>query len=122
MPEPEMTPFSPKAEAICRRIKDLIPLDPWGREMMSDDWVLEDNGKYDLKTSRDRARYIRRLHNTISYMVYVQATAWRDRNPGRPLNEFTVRIDSLAHSIELVLLLEDLVSQVEVIDAYSSEP
>ena len=110
--------FSEKARKIFETIKAFFPPDPFGEAQYADEGRVYDNGWYDLRTKKDRARLMEKIENLIGYLVQRAATEFREKKGS--LRGFTSRhfTPHMQKEVQLLLLLSDLDFQIETMDFF----
>ncbi|MBX4205394.1 MAG: hypothetical protein KW788_04410 [Candidatus Doudnabacteria bacterium] len=108
--------LSTNARAIFEKLKVHFPPDPWHWPMWNEEGLVEDNGRFDLRTSADRQRLIDRKKMTLSSFVENSASVYMRRKgslDGFEIEHFGLMIKN---EVELLLILYDLDFQIETGD------
>ena len=113
--------LSPRAREIFEKIVPYFPRDSYGNHQFSKEGKIFEDNWYDLRLATERQAFISRKKYFVGNVVSLQAEAYR-KDHGGSLNGFTRQSYSrmTQHTLEILLLIEDLDFQIETGDFVNS--
>ncbi len=108
------------AKKIFKKLEPFFPPDPWHRPMWHEGGVVESNGLYDLRKSRDRNGLIEKTISTIGSFVENKANVHQKQNKSLDGFEIAHFGPMIKERVELLFILRELDFQIETLDYVDS--